>query len=178
MRNWYLRFRQMGMSVSLVNALQAVAVSWISTKSAPFGGMIARRNFAQLDHVFFRALWQAVCVFICGALLVWLGAIYIKTIHPPFAQRLLSPALIGGLLITAMLNTVITAQALYLRAHKQEKFLLNSVIGAVLVTTSTLIFGRRFGAEGIVLGWLGIAVTFGLASANYVFFKYRRLWHA
>jgi hypothetical protein len=169
---------QMGMSVSLVNALQSVAVSWISTKSAPFGGMIARKDFGRLDRVFFRALLQAECVFIFGALIVLGGSIYLNARHFALAQRLLNPSLLGLLLLTAAINVIVTGQALYLRAHKQEKFLVNSVVGALLVTASTFLFGRRYGAEGIVRSYFVIGLFFGLGSANYVFFKYRKLWHS
>jgi O-antigen/teichoic acid export membrane protein len=168
---------QMGMSLTLVNALQAVAISWVTTKSAPFGGMIARRDFVQLDRVFFRALVQAVCVFIAGALFIWLGSVYLNTRHFAFAQRLLRPSLLALLLLTASTNIVVSGQALYLRAHKQEKFLLNSVFGALLVSASTYFLGRSYGAEGIVYGYFVLAISFGLTSATYVFKKYRKLWH-
>ena len=35
---------QMGMSLSLANALQAVAISWLNTKAAPFGSLVARHR--------------------------------------------------------------------------------------------------------------------------------------
>ena len=53
------------MSLSLNNALGTVAISWINTKAAPFGAMIARREFyAKLDHLFFRWVKQSFAV--CG----------------------------------------------------------------------------------------------------------------
>ena len=45
---------KMGMSLSLANAIQAIAVSWVSTKSAPFGTLIARKEYRRLDETFFR----------------------------------------------------------------------------------------------------------------------------
>ena len=68
-------------------------------------------------------------------------------------------------------------EALYLRAHKQEKFLLNSVIGALAVAPSTYFLGRYYGAAGMVAGNLAIAVLLGLPMGTWVFVKYRRLWH-
>ena len=44
---------QMGMSLSLANALQSVAISWINTKAAPFGALIARREYPVLDSISF-----------------------------------------------------------------------------------------------------------------------------
>lgn len=169
---------QMGMSLSLVNALQAVAVSWISTKSAPFGAMIARKNYKELDTVFFRSLRQSLFVFLAGGSVAWLGCVYLNREHLRAAQRLLDPSLLGLLLLVGAMNVIVTAQALYLRAHKQEKFLLNSVLGALLVSLSTYFLGRRYGAEGIIVGFFIISLFLGLGGGTYVFRKYRNIWHA
>jgi O-antigen/teichoic acid export membrane protein len=168
---------QMGMSLSLANALQSVAFSWISTKSAPFGALIARKEYSRLDQLFFRAIMQSLVVCIAGVLVVWFGCIYINLHHLRFAQRLLGPTSLGLLLLSAPINAIIFGEAYYLRAHKQEKFLLNSVVGAMLVAVSTYFLGRAYGAAGIVIGSLCLNI-FGLAWATAVFHKYRKLWHA
>ena len=60
-------------------------------------------------------------------------------------------------------------EALYLRAHKQEKFLLNSVLGALFVAPSTYFLGKSFGAPGIVAGVLQVNVRIpGVISVNQV----------
>ena len=168
---------QMGMSLSLTNAILNIAVSWVSTKSAPFGTLIARKEYWRLDQTFFQALWQSFAVSIAGALTAWLGCIYLNVHHIRFAQRLLDPSSIAMLMLYMITNVIIFAEAYYLRAHKQEVFFVNSLVGAVLVTACTLIFGRYYGATGIVvsccLGNVG-----GLIWATYKFRKYRRLWHA
>lgn len=169
---------QMGMSLSIANALQAVAISWINTKAAPFGAMVAKREYDRLDQVFFKALKQSVGVFIAGALVILLGVWWLHTRQIRFADRLLSPACLAGLLISTAVNVVVFAEALYLRAHKQEKFLLNSVLGAVLVASSTFLLAKHYGAPGIIVGNLVIAFCMGLPLGTYVFVKYRRIWHA
>lgn len=169
---------QMGMSLSLANALQAVAVSWINTKAAPFGALIARREFVRLDKIFFQSLRQAMVVCSCGAVAVWVGVIYMNWVHIRFAYRLLDPVSMGFLLATVLLNVIVFGEATYLRAHKQEKFLLNSVLGAALMVLSTYLLGKYYGAPGVVIGSLLIGLLMGLPLGTYIFLKYRRLWHA
>ena len=168
---------QMGMSLSIAGALSAVAVAWINTKAAPFGAMIARKEFQQLDRLFFKTLWQSVSVCAAGAFLAWLVVIYLNWAHLPLARRLLDPISMGLLLAISVLNSAINGEALYLRAHKQEKFLLNSVLGALLVTPSTYFLGRSYGAFGMVAGSLAIGLFIGLPLGTYTFLKYRRIWH-
>jgi O-antigen/teichoic acid export membrane protein len=169
---------QMGMSLSLANALQSVAISWINTKAAPLGALIARKEYLALDSLFFRALRQSAGVFAAGSLVVWLAAMYLNWAHIRFAQRLLSPLPLGLLLLATLMNVIVFGEALYLRAHKHEKFLLNSVLGAFLVACSTYFLGRHFGAMGMVSGNLTIALLMGLPLGTYTFVKYRRIWHA
>jgi hypothetical protein len=169
---------RMGMSLTLANALQSVAISWINTKSAPFGTMIARKKYDELDHSFFKALQQSVAVFLAGAFLICCVSVYLAESHNHFAQRILDPAILGILLLSTAINVTIFGLAIYLRAHKQEKLLFNSVVGAVLVASSTYFLGRLYGAAGMVLGNFAAALLFGLPSALFVFIKYRRVWHA
>jgi O-antigen/teichoic acid export membrane protein len=168
---------KMGMSLSLANAIQAIAVSWVSTKSAPFGTLIARKAYWQLDQKFFQALSQSFAVSVVGALTAWLGCLYLNLQHFSFAQRLLNPLSLGILLLYMIVNVVTSAEAYYLRAHKQEVFFVNSLVGAVAVTICTFIFGRRYGATGIVVSTCLLNCG-GLVWATYKFRKYRRLWHA
>ena len=166
----------MGMSLSLANAIQAIAVAWVSTKSAPFGALIARKEYRRLDQTFFQALRQSFAVAVMGALTAWIACIYLNLYHFSFAQRLLNPVSLGILLVYMIVTVVIASEAYYLRAHKQEVFFVNSLVGAIAVTVCTFIFGRRYGATGIVVSTC-ILNWCGLVWATYKFRKYRKLWH-
>jgi len=169
---------RMGMSLNLSNAIAAIAIAWINTKAAPFGAMIARQEYEALDCLFFRSLWQSVTLATLGAVTVWTGLLVMNYHHFRFAQRVLPPFPFGLLLAAMILNQVVNSWALYLRAHKQEKFLGLSIAGAICLTLSTYFLGRPFGALGMTIGQLAIGLTLGLGGGAYVFSKYRRLWHA
>ena len=168
---------RMGMSLSLTNAIMSIAVSWVSTKSAPFGMLIARKQYQELDRSFFRALWQSSAVSVAGALTAWLGIMFLNLQHIRFAQRLLDPGSIALLMLYMITNIVIFAEAYYLRAHKQEVLLVNSLVGAITVTVCTVIFGKWYGAKGIVVSCC-ISNLLGLAWATQKFQKYRHRWHS
>jgi O-antigen/teichoic acid export membrane protein len=168
---------RMGMSLNLSNAIASIAIAWINTKAAPFGAMIARREYATLDRLFFRSVWQSVSLAILGALTVWTGVVLLNHRHLPFAQRVLPPLPFAFLLICMIMNQIVNSWALYLRAHKQEKFLIPSVISAVCLTLSTYFLGRRFGALGMTSGQLLIGIVIGVGWGGYIFSHYRRLWH-
>ena len=169
---------QMGMSLNITNAIASVAIAWINTKAAPFGALIARRDFAALDHLFFRAAAQTFLLCITGSLFVWSAAYLIQRHGFRFGHRLLAPLPFAFLLATMCLNQAVASMALYLRAHKQEKFLVNSVLGGVFVALSTLTLGRWYGPIGMTAGHFALTVVIGVGLGAYTFTRYRRLWHA
>jgi hypothetical protein len=168
---------RMGMSLTLANAIMNIAISWVSTKSAPFGILIARKEYRQLDQTFFRALWQSSAVSIAGGFTAWLVTIFLNVQNIRFSQRLLDPSSIAMLMVYMVTNVIVFAESYYLRAHKKEVFFVNSVVGAVSVTACTLSFGRYYGAKGIIVSCC-IGNVLGLVWATYKFLKYRTLWHA
>jgi len=168
---------QIGMSLSLTNALLSVSISWINTKAAPFGVLIARKQYADLDHMFFRSLWQSLGVCVTGAICIWLGILYLDLIGNPLAHRVIDPLSLALLLGTAPISAATFAQATYLRAHKQEKFLLNSILSAIFIGSSTLILGKYFGCIGVAGGSLVVGLAMALPLGTYTFLKYRRVWH-
>ena len=169
---------QMGMSLTIGSALLSISIAWVNTKSAPFGAMIAHKEYARLDETFFRALAQSLLVCVVGSATVWSAVVYLNLKHIHFAHRVLGPLPFGLLLLTIVVNQIVFSEALYLRAHKQEKFLMISVLNALFMATSTYFLGKRFGAIGMVSGYLVINTVFGLGLGTYTFLKYRRLWHA
>ena len=169
---------QMGMSLTIGSALLSIAIAWVNTKSAPFGAMIALKEYARLDETFFRALTQSLLVCILGSAIVWSAVVYLNLKHISFAHRVLGPLPFGLLLLTIVVNHIVFSEAIYLRAHKQEKFLTLSILNAFFMATSSYFLGKRFGAIGMVSGYLVINMVLGLGLGTYTFLKYRKLWHA
>lgn len=169
---------RMGMSLSFANALMMVAIAWVSTKAAPFGRFIARKQYRRLDALFFRALRQSTSVAALGVVTVWSGTSYLYFTHSRYAHKLLSPLPFALLLTAALLNHIFAAMGTYLRAHKQERLFHISLSIAVAVLLSNYYFAQTSGALGMVAGYLAIIAVIGLGFGTLVFHKYRKIWHA
>jgi hypothetical protein len=178
---------QLGMSLTVCATLTTLSVSWMNTKAAPFGQMISRKEYKTLDQIFVRTLVQSTgaAVLACG--LVWIAirelALHHVRLHGVLlASRLLPPVPLAMLFFGTVANVVVIAEALYLRAHKQEKFMVNSILGAIYCIPVAFVIGRMQTPHG---GSWGIAAAYALGSAviglgygTYTFFKWRRIWHA
>ncbi len=169
---------RMGMSLNIAGALSTIAIAWMNTKAAPFGQLIARGHFSALDRSFRRALAQSTTLHLLGAGFVFVTALVLQAHHVPLAARLLAPLPFAMLLAGSVGNNVVSAEAMYLRAHKQEKFMINSIVGALYTVPMVWLLGANFGSLGIAGGYLAGTLVIGLGFGTYTFLKYRRQWHA
>ncbi len=169
---------RMGLSLLAVGAVAGLSLSWVNTKSAPFGMLIARREFAELDRRFFPCLWQSVIFLAFSALVVWLATFALFKSGNPLSLRILEPLPMALLLGATVATHVASCEAIYLRAHKQEPFLVMSLLwgGSILLTSVTL--GREFGATGMMLGYFLINLIVGLGGGTWIFVQKRAQWHA
>jgi hypothetical protein len=168
---------RMGMSLSIVGSIGAVATAWMGTKQSPFGAMIARGEIVELDRLFFRTVWQSTALFFTGAVFFLLVIVYCEHNLPKLAMRVLPPGMFILLLLTMSTTHILSCEALYLRAHKQEPFLWITIIGAVLVASTTFLLAKFSGINGVVIGNFLVAALYTLPAGTYVFIRKRKEWH-
>ena len=165
---------RMGMSLSITTSIGAIGVAWMGTKASPFGNMIARGENAALDKVFFRTLWQSTVVVATAAAGCFLCLLIGSQRFPQLAMRVLSPWTFALLLLTMVLNHFFFGEALYLRAHKREPLLAQSVVVALVLGLCTVILGKLFGANAVAVGYFLLGGVVRIAWATYVFLTKRR----
>ncbi len=168
---------QLGMSGNIIGAVSGLAVAWMVTKSAPFGTLIAKRQFDALDRLFFSCLWQSLTVAVIGSVLLFSVVLFLNHIHYPLAHRVLRPLPFALALSAGLINHVIQCEAIYLRAHKQEPFLWISVGAAPLMVAVIYFLGRPYAETGMMLGYLVITLVMGLGGGTWIFVHKRREWH-
>ena len=169
---------RMGLSLTLVTALAGIALAWMTTKSAIFGTLIAKREFEELDRRFFPCLWQSLFALVCGALIVWAGTFALFYYRNPLSLRILEPLSMALLLGAVIAMHIVLCQSIYLRAHKQEPLLTMSLVWGGLILISSFTLGRYYGAAGMMLGYFVINATVGLGSTTWIFIQKRAEWHS
>lgn len=172
---------QMGMTLAALNGIQSLSLSWISTKIPLFSGLIAQKNYLQLDTIFNRTLKQSAGIN-GGLLLIMLLGIFLIRHYDiviggmDLGSRFLSYIPMVLLMIPLFINQFVNAWATYLRCHKQEPFLINSIVGGILCCLSTVLLGKYFGVWGITGGYCFI--TFILSFwGHWIFVTKKKEWH-
>ncbi len=165
---------QMGMSLSITGYLTSLVLPWISTKSTPFGRLIAQREFQELDRLFLRTLGQSLAVFCVIALGANAAAALLAVAAPHLAMRMVPPHLFAVLVLAAGANCVVQILGTLLRAFKREPFFAQSLAVASLTLSLAILEAPRWGTAGVTFTYLCATAGLALPSALTIFARQRR----
>ena len=164
---------KMGITLAVITGMGTLAGSWVSTKAPLFGRLISTGEFRELDLLFFRVLRLSLWVAIIISLVFLMSIKLIGLYHPALAMRFLDMNPLAMLCYVSIVNHCIFSMAVYLRAHKNELLLGNSVFSAVLIALSVTLLGKNYGANGAVFGY-SVVSTISLFWVTTIFLKQKR----
>ena len=172
---------QFGMSINVLNQIRSFAMSWITTKVPLMSRMIELKEYLRLDRLFKKTVMQEVVV--CVALLVgfWIVIFVLRITHLSLSGSVLCERFLDSiplLLVTipVVIQAVTDNLATYLRCHKQEPFLVISIVNGIASALTILLMGKYFGLYGITGGYCFLAIAF-FPWAYYIFKTKKAEWH-
>lgn len=172
---------QFGMTWALFGAISSIANMWIAPKIPQFGIFIARKDYAALDKLFFRASKLSVGIFALGAFTFWIVIYCIYKIDYPLvsqiAVRLISP-LPAGIFLVGWLFVYFTGPfSYYLRAHNKEPMLGVGVLSAIAVASTSWFLVEDFSILGLSIAYSVVAIFFSFPYSLIVWHRFREKWH-
>ena len=172
---------QMGMTLAVLNGIQALSLSWLNTKVPLYSGLIAKGEYNKLDNIFNLTLKQMS--FVCLSLLsiMFIGVFGMRFFQIRLGDNLLGDRFLDYIPMLLMMSTVyinqyVASWATYVRCHKQEPFLLNSICGGVINALSTIFLGKYFGLYGITIGYFIITLAF-MPWSYWIYKTKKNEWH-
>lgn len=167
---------QMGMTLSIWNAILATCSTWMTVRAPAFGQLISFEKWNELDGEFYRTLKQSVIVTI-GICSVVLAVIYaLQQYYTRFGQRLIPAQYFLFMFAALLAQVIISGFAVYLRAHKREPFLYLSVCGAIIQAICVVTIGRIYSYQGITVCFAVINTLF-IVPSYIIWIRCRREWH-
>ncbi len=150
---------QMGMTLTLITAIQTAGAAWLSTRVPVFSELVSKRRFAELDRLLKRLTLVSLGFTAVAAAGVLLGIVGLQAIAPKLADRLLpvgpTAVLFGG----ALVIQILTPQAYNVRAHRIDPFCLLATIAYSATGCAVWYWGSKNGPLGAALAHL---LTLGL----------------
>ena len=173
---------QMGMTLSVLNAVQSFSMSWQNTKIPKYSGLIELHEYKELDLLFNRTVKQmfAVCFCLLAGMFLTIFILRLTKLTiggSVLGERFLDYIPMLLMMIPLLANMFVFSWATYLRCHKQEPFLVNSIVMGILCCGSTLLFGRLWGVYGITVGYCCLTVLISLPWSYKIFVSKKKEWH-
>lgn len=172
---------QMGMTLAALSGILSLSLGWITTKVPLFSGLIAQQQYDQLDYIFNKTLKQSSLINLGALVLMAVVMFFIRFLNieisgKPLGNRFLNFIPMFFMMITVFLNQIVAAWATYLRCHKKEPFLINSIVAGILCSLSIIVFGKHFGVIGVTSGYCLVIVL--LFPWSYYIFRTKKIeWH-
>lgn len=168
---------QMGMTLTALGGVSNLSMGWIFTKVPLFSSLIAKKDFKQLDEIFDKTVKQLFIISLFSVGLFIFFVLGLNKLHISLGDRFLKPLPLLLLCVNVIVNQLVFSWATYLRCHKQEPFLIISIVAGILCCASTYILGHLYGLLGIVSGYTFITLVIGGIGGFVVFVKKKKEWH-
>jgi O-antigen/teichoic acid export membrane protein len=107
---------------------------------------------------------------------VLVGVLASPHILPKISRRIESWPIFLLLLLTALGSHIVQSEAIYLRAHKMEPFLVQSMVIATCTAASVVVLAKTSGAMGVSLAYFLVLGVAGVISATKIFRTKRSQW--
>ena len=168
---------QMGMTLAVLNGISALSMSWITTKIPKMASLIAVQNYSVLDGLFNRTIRQLTIVNVFMLLIFNLGVWVLHINKFGIAERFLPLFSLLLLSFVTLANQFVFSWATYLRCHKKEPYLINSITLGFLSSISTLFIGKYYGLLGIVISYSIISIPIGMTWGFLIYKNKKSQWH-
>ena len=189
---------QMGMTWSILVALQTASMAWVQTRRPQLGVFVSQGNRRELDRLFKRITLISLGVLTIGCLCF--GAVVLLLdfvrnlqgnalellpnvvwkIADRLSERWLSPLPTMVFILAVMLRHVPSCTANYIRAHKRDPFLVLGTMANLSIGLLVWQLGKRDGPlggpMGVALGYLGVSALFQFPVWLWIWWRFRKEW--
>jgi O-antigen/teichoic acid export membrane protein len=170
---------QMGITITALNGILALSTSWISTKIPIFSNLIALNKIQELNLLFNRAIKQSAIVnffgltlFICILIICDITRVNLNGVN--LRDRFLEYLPMLFMMLPVFINNIVYGLATYLRCHKKEPLMFVSISTAILNSLSIYFLTKRFGVNGISLGYC-IIVCLLFPWTYFIYMKHKKM---
>jgi O-antigen/teichoic acid export membrane protein len=169
---------KVGITLALVTTIFSMSNIWMYTITPKINMLISQKLWSNLDSLFKKRLLLSLGTYLLISIVLFLFlALFGKIwIIPKITVRFLPILSLIILLVCYFLQLIINSWALYLRGHKQEPYVVPSLISAVWIAVTTYLAGKFMSPAWFFLGFL-TSYVWCTPVTRIIYRKYRIKWH-
>jgi hypothetical protein len=162
---------KLGMALTVFSSISNIGMSWLNAKAPNFTMHIARGERRQLN-ILFRALFirstAATILLSAGVVLV---AIDLNSLDQSIMGRVASPDILAILAAVTVANSLVFAMAMYMRAHREEPMLTQSLVFGML-TVLIVYFGSKVSIFAMMFSYMLACIFISVPWTVHLFRRY------
>jgi hypothetical protein len=162
---------RLGMALTVFSAISTVGMSWVNAKAPNFTKQIALGERRELNRLFKAVFLRSTFFIILASTVLVIVIWYLKEVEFMQVSRIASPSVLTVLAITTVVNSMVFAMAIYMRAHREEPMLVPSLVTGLLVAT-TVYIGSIYGTFIMMFLYMLVSVLISLPWTYILFIKY------
>ncbi len=166
---------KVGLSITLWTAVFSLANIWIYVIIPKLNIFVSKKDWQSLNTLFFKNLILSCFTFLIGMTTIF-TLLYLLNGKIPVANRFINNISMFFLALAWFFQLIINSFAIYLRAHKEEPYVLPSFISAIYILITTFICIKYLSAQYFFLGYLS-SYFWGFPWTLYIFVRKRKIWH-
>ena len=164
---------KLGMALTVFSAISTIGMSWVNAKAPNFTKHIARGERRELNILFRGVFLRSTLVIALSSASVVLVAWSFNLIGVRQLMRITSPSVLAVLAIVTTVNSMVFAMAVYMRAHREEPMLTQSIFVGLMVACAVYI-GSIYGVLVMMLSYMFIINFVSFPWTVVIFLRYYR----
>ena len=161
--------------MSLCSAVYSISSVWTYINTPKMNMYAVQKKWNSMDKTLLKGVILSCITFLIGGVFVLTVLLRYQT-KVSILSRFLSVVPIFTLLCAWFIQIIVNSIAIYLRAHKQEPFMILSIVSGIYILVCTFIIVKYLSINFLFMGFF-TAQVLGLPWCISIFYKKRRLWH-
>jgi O-antigen/teichoic acid export membrane protein len=166
-----------GMTVQMTNFVGSVGAAVITVRVPAFGVLIAQRQFAELDRLFYRTCAAAFLLSTAAAIVFIAGVWAVNAYDPQIASRMLPPNETVLFLLATLAGVPSQCFGYYLIAHKKNPMMVLGLVAGIVNLAMVVVLVKLLGTYGAGLSVLLLNCLLVVPWHFAIWRRCRRLWH-
>lgn len=164
---------KLGLALTIFSSISSIGMSWVNAKLPEYAKLIATKQKEQLDTLF-NAQFSRSTVATAVACALFLLCAYVGGLaFAKIQERLPSLDALFILAATTVVNSVIFSFAAYMRAHKEEPLVAQSVAVAILMAVGIFVSSGT-SLTATIATYCAITVLIAAPWTTFIFRRYRQ----
>jgi hypothetical protein len=150
-----------GLAMTVFSAISVIGISWVNAKAPNCAMLVARGESEELLRLFKSVAWRSLAMTVALSAAVTLGAAVSLSLNLPIMSRIASLPVLVCLAWVTIVNCVIFASAIFMRAHREEPMVAMSIVSSVSICLVAWLCSP-FGALPMMKGYAAVSTMLSL----------------